>query len=170
MSIIWITLLGRSSSTRDQLSLYLSCFWVLRCWGYSISFTLFFRTLKPFFSFNRKIPCSPAQHIITASIFTHPGLLIIDHIHFQYNGFLFGILLWSIFYAQKVAKLHWLLYVLESLLREISWCRESRLQYYWTSSTFICIYQWARPLFIVFTNSLFLACILCVPAPILLYS
>ncbi|PFH51415.1 glycosyltransferase family 57 protein [Amanita thiersii Skay4041] len=48
---------------------------------------------------------SSTQRIISASIFLHPGFLIIDHIHFQYNGFMFGILLWSILMARKGNKL-----------------------------------------------------------------
>lgn len=42
------------------------------------------------------------QIVIAASIFLHPGFVIIDHIHFQYNGFLFGISLWSILMARDV--------------------------------------------------------------------
>lgn len=42
------------------------------------------------------------QQIISASLFLHPGFLIVDHIHFQYNGFMFGILLWSILMARNV--------------------------------------------------------------------
>ncbi|OCH90715.1 glucosyltransferase [Obba rivulosa] len=45
------------------------------------------------------------QRLISASLFLHPGFLIIDHIHFQYNGFMFGILLWSILMARNDNKL-----------------------------------------------------------------
>ncbi|KAK2466126.1 hypothetical protein APHAL10511_001768 [Amanita phalloides] len=45
------------------------------------------------------------QRIISASIFLHPGFLIVDHIHFQYNGFMFGILLWSILMSRNGNKL-----------------------------------------------------------------
>ncbi|KAF5370002.1 hypothetical protein D9758_001149 [Tetrapyrgos nigripes] len=46
-----------------------------------------------------------SQFIISATLFLHPGFLIIDHIHFQYNGFMFGILLWSILMARNGNKL-----------------------------------------------------------------
>ncbi|EGN91843.1 glycosyltransferase family 57 protein [Serpula lacrymans var. lacrymans S7.3] len=45
------------------------------------------------------------QRIISASLFFHPGFLIVDHIHFQYNGFMFGILLWSIYQIRQGNKL-----------------------------------------------------------------
>ncbi|TFY59795.1 hypothetical protein EVJ58_g5552 [Rhodofomes roseus] len=45
------------------------------------------------------------QRIISASLFLHPGFLIVDHIHFQYNGFMYGILLWSILMAREDNKL-----------------------------------------------------------------
>lgn len=38
--------------------------------------------------------------VISASIVLSPGLFIIDHIHFQYNGFLFGIFILSIVNAK----------------------------------------------------------------------
>ncbi|KIP12677.1 glycosyltransferase family 57 protein [Phlebiopsis gigantea 11061_1 CR5-6] len=47
----------------------------------------------------------PMQRIISASLFLHPGFLIVDHIHFQYNGFMFGILLWSLLMARNGNKL-----------------------------------------------------------------
>ena len=40
-------------------------------------------------------------HAAAISVLLSPGLLIIDHIHFQYNGFLYGILILSIVLARK---------------------------------------------------------------------
>src|SRR5450432_3710795 len=40
-------------------------------------------------------------HAAALSILLSPGLLIIDHIHFQYNGFLYGILILSLVLARK---------------------------------------------------------------------
>ncbi|KAF8895921.1 glycosyltransferase family 57 protein [Mucidula mucida] len=45
------------------------------------------------------------QRIVSMSLFLHPGFIIVDHIHFQYNGFMFGILLWSILMARNGHKL-----------------------------------------------------------------
>ncbi|KAJ7591180.1 glycosyltransferase family 57 protein [Mycena floridula] len=55
--------------------------------------------------FVRSATDSSMQRIISTSLFLHPGFLIVDHIHFQYNGFMFGILLWSIYMAQNGNKL-----------------------------------------------------------------
>lgn len=46
---------------------------------------------------------SKVPAVIAAALLLHPGLIIVDHIHFQYNGFLFGILLWSIWAAREVS-------------------------------------------------------------------
>ncbi|GAB7353515.1 hypothetical protein MBLNU459_g3960t2 [Dothideomycetes sp. NU459] len=42
-----------------------------------------------------------SSHAAALSVLLSPGLLIIDHIHFQYNGFLYGILILSIVLARK---------------------------------------------------------------------
>jgi len=42
-----------------------------------------------------------SSHAAALSIFLSPGLLIIDHVHFQYNGFLYGLLVLSIVLARK---------------------------------------------------------------------
>ncbi|SLM36612.1 dolichyl glycosyltransferase [Lasallia pustulata] len=41
------------------------------------------------------------SHAAALSILLSPGLLIIDHIHFQYNGFLYGILILSLVLARQ---------------------------------------------------------------------
>lgn len=41
------------------------------------------------------------SHAAALSILLSPGLLIIDHIHFQYNGFLYGLLVLSLVLARK---------------------------------------------------------------------
>lgn len=43
------------------------------------------------------------SHAAALSILLSPGLLIIDHIHFQYNGFLYGVLILSLVLARKKA-------------------------------------------------------------------
>ncbi|KAG4416692.1 glycosyl transferase [Cadophora malorum] len=42
-----------------------------------------------------------ASHAAALSILLSPGLLIIDHIHFQYNGFMYGLLILSLVLARK---------------------------------------------------------------------
>jgi alpha-1,3-glucosyltransferase len=42
-----------------------------------------------------------ASQAAALSILLSPGLLIIDHVHFQYNGFLYGILILSLVLARK---------------------------------------------------------------------
>ena len=40
------------------------------------------------------------QRILLLSVLMHPGLVIVDHIHFQYSGMLFGVLLWALWAAR----------------------------------------------------------------------
>jgi alpha-1,3-glucosyltransferase len=42
-----------------------------------------------------------SAHAAALSIMLSPGLLIIDHIHFQYNGFLYGVLILSLVLARE---------------------------------------------------------------------
>lgn len=62
----------------------------------------FIRLLMPS-SFVRSSPSTSKKqsHAAAVSILLSPGLLIIDHIHFQYNGFLYGILISSVVLARK---------------------------------------------------------------------
>lgn len=67
---------------------------------------MFSSTAANTFSTNRYVKSSPSGskqifHAAAISIFLSPGLMIIDHIHFQYNGFLYGILVLSIVLARK---------------------------------------------------------------------
>ncbi|KAK9455715.1 glycosyl transferase [Dipodascopsis uninucleata] len=42
-----------------------------------------------------------AAYAVAMSIYFSPGLLIIDNIHFQYNGMLFSILIWSLVFMKE---------------------------------------------------------------------
>ncbi|TVY20335.1 Dolichyl pyrophosphate Glc1Man9GlcNAc2 alpha-1,3-glucosyltransferase [Lachnellula arida] len=55
------------------------------------------------FSFVQSSPAAfkRPSHAAALSILLSPGLLIIDHIHFQYNGFLYGLLILSLVLARK---------------------------------------------------------------------
>lgn len=46
-----------------------------------------------------------ASQVAALSILLSPGLLIIDHIHFQYNGFMYGILILSLVLARSKSTL-----------------------------------------------------------------
>src|ERR1700712_5010553 len=54
-------------------------------------------------SFVKSAPASlkAPSHAAALSVLLSPGLLIIDHIHFQYNGFMYGILILSIVLARQ---------------------------------------------------------------------
>lgn len=43
---------------------------------------------------------SDANRCLLVGALLHPGLFIVDHVHFQYNGLLFGVLLWSLWAAR----------------------------------------------------------------------
>ena len=56
------------------------------------------------YALHRFIQTSPSKqtaHAAAVAVLLSPGLLIIDHVHFQYNGFLYGILILSIVFAQS---------------------------------------------------------------------
>lgn len=59
---------------------------------------LFFALIK--WARRSQKPDSSTAFIIISSVMFHPGLMIVDHIHFQYNGFLLGILVWSLVEAR----------------------------------------------------------------------
>lgn len=65
-----------------------------------VSEILLFVSLQWFINKAASIKEKKRNFVISASIVLSPGLLIIDHIHFQYNGFLFGIFILSIVNAK----------------------------------------------------------------------
>lgn len=65
-----------------------------------ISEILLFVSLQWFINTSSSNKEKKRNFVISASIVLSPGLFIIDHIHFQYNGFLFGIFILSIINAK----------------------------------------------------------------------
>lgn len=70
--------------------------------------TVIFTELVLVFALALYVKTSPSNqkqtsHAAALSILLSPGLLIIDHIHFQYNGFLYGILILSLVLARQDA-------------------------------------------------------------------
>ncbi|KAJ2004807.1 glycosyl transferase [Coemansia thaxteri] len=51
--------------------------------------------------FVRASGSSMQSKIAAALVFLSPGFLFVDHVHFQYNGFLFGILVYSLVFAME---------------------------------------------------------------------
>ena len=48
---------------------------------------------------------APWSALLTLALLTHPGLVIVDHVHFQYNGLLLGVLLLCLSCLQWVCRL-----------------------------------------------------------------
>ncbi|KAJ5122332.1 hypothetical protein N7526_009269 [Penicillium atrosanguineum] len=72
--------------------------------------TVIFTELVLVFALSRFVKSVPlankqAAHVASLSILLSPGLFIIDHIHFQYNGFMYGIMVLSIVLARKQSTL-----------------------------------------------------------------
>ena len=94
---------GRLSTSSVLRSLRRSWSWHMRCTSMAAYRTMSGLRLTCFLRYIQTSPPSLKQtsHAIALSILLSPALLIIDHIHFQYNGFLYGILILSLVYARK---------------------------------------------------------------------
>lgn len=66
------------------------------------------------------------RRTLAASLLMHPGLLIVDHIHFQYNGFLFGVLAWALWAAREVSASDWRN---KHCRGEAMWCRSDQFEW-----------------------------------------
>jgi alpha-1,3-glucosyltransferase len=60
---------------------------------------------------------------VALAIAFHPGFLILDAIHFQYNGFLFGLMIWSLVGAKEASRVLYrpLAHVSLQALRDVSY-------------------------------------------------
>lgn len=52
----------------------------------------------------RKSTDPSTAQLLSLAIALHPGFLILDSLHFQYNGFLFGLMLLSLLGAKEVSR------------------------------------------------------------------
>ncbi|KAF2400775.1 Dolichyl pyrophosphate Glc1Man9GlcNAc2 alpha-1,3-glucosyltransferase [Trichodelitschia bisporula] len=83
--------------------------------GYDSWQTVYFQRLTVilsevvlFYSLHKYVQNSSQKHtaqVAAIAVFLSPGLLIIDHIHFQYNGAMYGLLILSLVYSQKQSTL-----------------------------------------------------------------
>lgn len=73
------------------------------------------RAMKIGYADDVSVVGASTSQLLAASLLMHPGLIIIDHIHFQYNGFLFGVLAWSLWAAREDKPL-WCAFLFSALL------------------------------------------------------
>ena len=101
-------ILGRRSTFREQQSLQRSWCWCTLCRSRTDTHDCAMRVCTDHlhrFVETTPSPSKQISHAAALSILLSPGLLIIDHVHFQYNGFLYGILVWSLVLARKQSTL-----------------------------------------------------------------
>ena len=100
-SIVWNMILGLRYASSEVRSFSPSCCsWRLyNCLVIPVAQMIF--ADGPRYISTTPVASRRQSHAVAISILLSPGFLIIDHIHFQYNGFLYGILVLSIALARK---------------------------------------------------------------------